>query len=225
MMKRSIVVLLIGLGAASAVVMTCANAADKNKPEVIKTEAKDTVLGRTIDFPGTLSVEVPTLVTLGGRIDQAREQADPVCLALAAKELEAAEMAGGKTAAIKSSDLEKEAVEMVGRRGKTQEIKMVKALLSGAESQKKLGEALSMAVEKNKGITGNCHVNNTSGRTVAIYINDKYVGWIPENGEADFFVGNNPWDNTKLFARSGAKTWGPRFVANENSSYTWNLVP
>jgi hypothetical protein len=103
-MARRSILLLVGLGVTAGLALVPVRAEDK-KGQVIRTEGKEAVLARTIDFPGVVGVDVPALLTLGGRIDQAREQPDPVCLALAALELEAAEQAGGKTAAVKSTDL------------------------------------------------------------------------------------------------------------------------
>jgi hypothetical protein len=199
--------------------------AEEKKPEVLKTEGKDAPMARTIDFMSALEVDVATLDSLGGRIDQARHQADPVSLALAARELEAAEHASGKTTSLKGSDLEKEASEMACRRSRPLEIKMVKALVANGESQKKLDEALQRASEKSKGITGSVHVNNNSGQTVSIYINDRYVGYVQNNQEADYDVGNNACDNTKLVGRCGTKVWGPRYVPYETANHVWNLVP
>jgi hypothetical protein len=222
----SVALLVLGVGAAAVLTPSVRSADDKDKKgEVIKTNAKDTPLARTIDFPEALGVHVPSLLTLGGRIDLAREEANPVCLALAAKELAAAEKAGGKMAAVKAADLEKEAAEMAARRVNADEIKIVQGLVSEEKCQKLLEEALAKTKERTKGITGTCRVVNTSGRTVAIYINDQYRGWVNNNDEREFYVGNNPWDTTKLFGRSGGRTWGPRYVSGEHNYYTWNLFP
>jgi len=220
---------LLGIGTALLLCQPVSLAEEKEKPrpkgETFKNEGKEGALARTIDFPTDLGLDLPALATLGGRIDQARDLPDPVCLALAAKELEAAEKASGKKAGIKAEDLEKEAVAMATRRVKEPEIKMIKALVSGEEAQDKLGKALARMKERSKGVMGYCTVVNTSGRSIAVYINDNYLGWVPNNSENSFYVGNSPEDTTKLFARSGAKTWGPRYVGNAPQNYTWNLFP
>jgi hypothetical protein len=225
-MLRSLSVALLVLGVGCAALLTpSVRSADDKKGEKFKDSPKEVTLARTIDFPEALGVHVPSLLTLGGRIDLARVEANPVCLALAAQELAAAEKAGGKMAAVKAADLEKEAAEMAARRARAGEIKMVQSLVTDEKCQKLLEEGLAKTKERRKGITGGVTVVNSSGYTVTIYVNDMYKGWVNADSEGRFDVGDNPWDNTKLFARAGSRTWGPRYVSEEVSEYTWTLVP
>src|SRR5262249_14902491 len=75
------------------------------KATKIETKSKAAETALTVDFAKELGLSFPTLTTLGARIEQARQQADPVALGLAARELKVAEKVSGKQAAVTADKL------------------------------------------------------------------------------------------------------------------------
>jgi hypothetical protein len=75
------------------------------------------------------------------------------------------------------------------------------------------------------GVTGTVTVVNNTGHTITIYLNDRYVGYVAGCSEKRFFVGDQPEGTTRLFGRSGSRTWGPHHVTRNRHNHTWNLLP
>jgi hypothetical protein len=98
-----------------------------------------------VDFSEELGLSYPSLATLGGRVDSARESEDPVALAVASVELAADEKASGKTDDVKSTDLASEAIELAKERFHPAELKSVAAVLSGNSEAAKLTDVAGKA--------------------------------------------------------------------------------
>jgi len=203
-----------------------------------KIDGKAVTLARTIDFSGNLGLDFATLKTLGVRIDQGRETPDPVGLALAASELAMAEKVSAKQAAVKAADLLTEAVDMAKHRQQPEELRALAFMVgddkvrTGLEKQADAIVKAQKSGERGRGI-GTLTVFNNSGRTVAIYVNDQFVGNVRANNEGSFPVGQYGPDiqdlegplETKIIARSGKYHWGPRVVSKDVQNYKFTLNP
>ncbi len=216
--------------------LTLANGDDKKgdkKGESFKDTPKVVAAAATVDFTGELGLDFNYLRGLGVRIDLARSAGDPVGLAACAKELGVAEKASGKMASVKSADLLKEATEAALRRGSLEELTAMADIVSDAKAKKELEDAAKKVKQeiadrkdgKKRGITGNCKVTNNTEHVIGIWINDSYVGRVDGFAENTFYVGDSPYDTTKLLGRWGSRYWGPRYVPQNYSGYTWNLFP
>jgi hypothetical protein len=212
---------------------------DDKKEDRKTIETKGTKETGPVDFASALGLGLESLKTLGARVDQARSANDPVCLALAAKELHAAEEVSGKHASVKSADLLKEAVEMAKARNRPDELKVVAKLLGEDKEAKQLmtqaerttKEIAARAAEKGepktKGITGDLIVRNRTAYYIDIYVNFTYEGTVPPYETRKTFVGDSPSGTTVLQGKAPGTsyTWGPKAVSGNVSDYTWTLTP
>ena len=156
------------------------------KPEVV-------TRARFVDFGSELGVDLKSLTSLGEQIDQARRDADPVALATAAQLLAAAEKASGKTAKIDSATLAKEAVNLATLRQAPAEMRVVAALVGGAD-----GEALQKAAddlqekieagEETRALHGELVVDNHSHFGVDVYADGRYIGHVHPHSRRRFHV-------------------------------------
>lgn len=233
--------LMAGLFAALGLVLaTEAGQPLGKKATEIESKAEQSTSPATVNFAKDLDLSFPSLVTLGGRIEDARQQADPVALALLARELKVAEDVSGKTTSVKSADLAKEAAEVAKLRFNPQEIKAVAMTIGDKEAKKSLMDVAEKANEyqiaqakaresgeKTRGITGTLHVDSrVRGSTLTVYVNGYRVGVVGPYGDSYFYIGHQPYDNTYLYARSGCGcyTWR-RTVSGPQGSYHWTLNP
>ena len=104
----------------------------KEKKIEVESKAEKYQSAAGIDFAGSFGLSFPSLTTLGARIEQARQAADPVGLAQAANELLIAEKVSGKKAPISADDLRKQAVKMALNRQRSSELQAVALLTSDA---------------------------------------------------------------------------------------------
>jgi len=190
----------------------------------------------SVNFSKELGLEFVSLTTLGGRIAAARVVADPVALAAAAQELAAAEKASGKTAAINSADLLKEAVQLAKIRFTPSELKAVsylakdKSLLAVAEKADKAMQdqiKARQAGETSRGIQGTLHVDSrVQGVWLRVYVDGRFVGNVSPYGDSYFYIGQTPWETTYLSASSfdGSMNWN-RPVGGAVGDYHWTLTP
>jgi hypothetical protein len=213
--------------------LSLADEPKKGNGKELMDKGKQTPTALTVDFSGQLGLGYEYLRTFGARIDLARTVVDPVDLAAAAQELAAAEKVSGKQASIKAADLTKETVEAAERRNMPEELKGVAALITDEQTRKDLETRAASAEkarsarqgEKKRGIQGTLSVYNNTDRTVTIWVNDQYMGYVDANSETSYYIGDSPFNDTKLFGRSGSTTWGPRYVPQSVGDYTWNLTP
>src|SRR5262249_25262355 len=80
--------------------------------QVVESKAEQRAAAAATDFRKQLKLPFASLATLGGRIDAARRDGDPVALAHAASELAVAEKVSGKKADLTSTAVLKEAAEL-----------------------------------------------------------------------------------------------------------------
>jgi len=206
----------------------------KPKPEVIEGKAQPYKTAVGINFGKELGLAFPSLATLGGRIEQARQLPDPVTLAVASRELAAAEQASGKEGSLKSAELSSEAAALAKARSNPKEMKAVAALLG--DKGKDLVAAATKAEEwlaklkkdresgaKERGLRGTLHVDSRYAGWINVYVNGRNVGSIPPRGDIYPYINDNPWETTILFARSDdGRTWRAELTGTWKG-YTWVL--
>jgi hypothetical protein len=192
----------------------------------------------TVDFSGSLGLSLEGLKSLGERIDKARADADPVSLALAAKELSVAEQVSGKKASITADTLLKEAVDLAKMRSEFAELKAV-ALLADDASKKDLttlAEKVGADIEKRKasegkpgektkGIKQYVTVVNHTAWYIDVYVNGRFRGTVDPYDDIEIFVGDRYSDTTVLYAKAPGTdiVWGPRGISRGYDTFTWDL--
>jgi hypothetical protein len=208
-------------------------AADKEGKKALESKADTAPPAGTIDFAAALGMDLVSLRTIGGRIDQARWSCDPVALAAIAKELGAAEEASGKKAALTAEKLTKEAAELAHFRNRPSELKTVAVLIGGAAKDELLKQATETGKEiearkggeRSRGVEGRLYVDNHTGYFVDIFIDGENRGTVKPYHIGTVYVGAASWQATRLFghAPGTSHTWGPRLVDYRVNDYTWNL--
>lgn len=165
-----------------------------------------------VNFVKELGVPLNYLSSLGHEISDARSTPDPVALALLASNLAVAEKVSGKTASVKSADIQKEAVELAKMRGKSAELKALKEIVSDKTTKTELEEEVALA-EKNeakaksdalssvapKALIGMLTVVNHSDECLKIYVHGQYVGEC-HTGETQSFYAHDHHNPTILQA-------------------------
>jgi hypothetical protein len=197
------------------------------KATKIETKSKAGESALTVDFAKELGLGFPTLTTLGARIEQARQQADPIALALAARELQVAEKVSGKQAAVKADKLTEEAVKMAKQRYNSAELKAV-AMLTG-EAGTKLAEyaeeAARKEAEKTRGIQRQLHADSRVNATIDVFVDGRYIGTMGPFGDLYRWIGQSPWETTYLRAQSrDGRTWH-HAARGPHGNYHWILYP
>jgi hypothetical protein len=233
--------LLVAAGLCVGLANLSAAAGDKKETggaRKLESKSKMAESALTINFAKELELGFPSLTTLGARIEQARQQADPVALAALARELGAAEKVADKTASLKASTLAKEAIEMAKHRLDKNEIKAV-ALLTG--KAKDLAEAVvkaeekavkdaddakaRQAGEKGRGIQGRLHADSRVNATIDVFVDGRYVGTMGPFGDIYPWIGQTPWETTYLRAQSrDGRTWH-HAVRGPVGDFHWILNP
>jgi hypothetical protein len=193
-------------------------------------------LATTIDFRKAFGLPFEGLATLGGRIEQARQHSDPVCLAVLSRELEAAEEASGKTAGLTSDALEREAVELAEARASSPELRAIRVLIDDESAKKKLGALAAKATdfekeqsekarsgERSRGITGSVFVVNHADEVVQITVNGFVRGYVPAGQTMAFFVGDSVFGRTQLKGIGLDGGFYARQVENpqQGGNFTW----
>lgn len=167
--------------------MTSAQDANE-KSAKLETNAEKRTPANTIDFNAELQVPLQALSHLGQMIEEARQEADPICIASAANILAAAEsLAGDKRAKLTSSELWDEAMKLAEMRNSSAEL-LTLASLAGddkATSLKEMSESAKAdedaareaeeAGETAKDLNGDLHIYNRSHEYVSIYIDGRYL--------------------------------------------------
>lgn len=154
-----------------------------------------------IDFNSELQVPLQALSHLGQTIEDAREEADPVCIASAANVLAAAEsLAGGKKATITSAQLWDEAIKLAQLRNASAELSVLANLASGevaadlkerseaAKASEEAAAAAAAAGETQRDVTGDLHVINQSHEYINLRVDGRCVGWIAPHGHRNLHV-------------------------------------
>lgn len=209
---------------------------DEQKMTKIETKCAAGMCANGVNFAKELNLGFPCLTTLGARIETARQQADPVGLAAAARELTAAEKACGKHAAITGEALTREAIDLAKLRAEPAEMKAVASIagpagkeLMGATAKAEEFRAKQKADRDSgvatRGVRGVVHVDSRWGGYIRVYINGRDVGSMGPYGDIYPYVSDNPWEVTMLYAvGDDGRTWR-REVPGSYGRYHWILNP
>lgn len=193
----------------------------------------------TINFIKDLDLHFESLATLGGRIEEARRNADPVALATCATYLAAAETASGKKASLTADALTKEAVELAKLRDESAELKAVAALdkdasaeltpLAEKAAKREADErAAFKSGERPRGIKGYVTAVNNTGYRVYVWEDGHELGWVNPYDTYTFNIriGHGPNHNSVLNCRSEDGTYHYRYVIDfTTENFTWTLNP
>ncbi len=166
----------------------------KKDRETVTAKAETVKQGKLVDFAGTLGLQFSSMNTLGEKIDTARIASNPVDLAVAAKLLESAETASGKTAEITSESLYEEATNLAKERGNPAELLTIASLVGG-DSANDL-KAVAKAAEQQQGeegettrdLNGDLHIDNHTHSVLHVYVDGHEVGHIYPHGTREFHV-------------------------------------
>jgi hypothetical protein len=213
-------------------------AADKEK---IDSKATRRATAASVKFRKELGLPLPTLSTLGSRIDAARRAHDPVALANAASELSVAEKASGKKASLLATELMKESAQLAALRRQEKELWAVtttaqqvaatddslttlKQILDQAKAQ---AAADSEAIRMNQEPTWKPRtviVNNYTTQYIDVWCNGIYKVQVAP-GMAQSFVIEHRWNPTVLTGDGDEdeQTWGPVNIWGRFNKYTWNI--
>lgn len=200
--------LILGLSAAGVCADPAAPAAGGDQTSVKTSIAKAGQSGgpsafdaATVNFAKELGASLGYLDSLGHEIFQARKDADPVALALAAQGLAVAEQVAGKKAAITSDQLMKEAAELAQEREYSEELTAVALLVPDsatrdqlneeAETSRKAEAAAKKALEegeRSRELFGTLEVHNHSSECVNIYVSGRPYGIVHAGQIAHYHV-------------------------------------
>jgi hypothetical protein len=208
----------------------------KKAPKLIESKVGAAKSAATVDFATELGVGLSTLTGLGVRIEQARQAADPVGLASAARDLAVAEKVSGKEAGVTAKELTKEAIQLGKRRYDATEL-LALAEMVGPTGGKDLRELAKKARAraatakkdkeegKDRGIQGTLHVDSRVGATLFIYVDGNFKGTVAPGGDSFFYIGQTAGETTYLTAR----TVDGRSVSNSVSAavfdFKWTITP
>lgn len=231
-MYRTVAALLLA-GVAFAGLQAGEGAGEKGKIKVYApTSQIKTTPVATLDFKKALDLGFDSLGSLGGRIDRARKDADPVGLAAAASELRVAEQVSGNTAKVTAADLAAEAVELAKMRNSAKELKAVSLLLPEGKARTSLASAADAAKKKEaedaaqikkgvrmKGLNGRLEINNVTGHDFNIIINGQVRGVSTKYADQQVYVYHGPHTNTVIQAHSTTNGRGWVWRINDNPTY------
>ena len=157
----------------------------------LETNAETRTPPSTIDFGRELDVSLQALAHLGRTIEDAQEEADPICIASAANILAVAEsLSDGKKASLTSEQLWSEAIKLAELRKSSTELAALAKMTSGeqakdlmerSESAKAEEQAAAKAAESgetDRDLDGDLHVIKRSHDWVRIYVDGRYLGRI-----------------------------------------------
>jgi hypothetical protein len=213
-------------------------AADK---EVISTKATTQKTAASIKFRKQLGLPLPSLSTLGSRIDAARRAHDPVALASTASELATAEKASGKKADLAASQLAQETVELAKQRRHEKELRALvatqqqltltddtittlKQILDEAKAQ---AAADSEAIRMNQEPTWTPRkviVNNYTTQYIDVWVNGYYKVQVGPGLSQSFMI-EHRWNPTVLtgYGDDDEQKFGPVNIWGRFKTYTWNI--
>lgn len=215
-------------------------AAEPDK-QVVDSKAGKRPSAATIDFRKEFNLPLPSLGTLGARIEAARRAPDPVSLGHAANELAVAEKVSGKKASLTSAALMHESAELARLRREAVEMRaalqLAKQVSDEQEDITNLKESIAAAeqytreerekIQRNEEPSGaprRVLVNNCTPQYVDVYVNGFFKMQLPP-GAGKWCVIEHKWNPTVLKAYGSEDTvqWGPRYIWGEFKTYTWNL--
>ncbi|WP_442509011.1 hypothetical protein SH528x_000557 [Novipirellula sp. SH528] len=203
-------------------------AADKSKLETTPTKRTP---ANQIDFNAELQVPLQALSHLGKTIEEAREEADPICIASAANILGVAEsLAGDKKASLTSAQLWDEAIQLAERRKSSAELAALAKMApsdkaaslqeqsSAAKEAEDEAAAAAIAGEATRDLHGDMHVMNRSHEYIYLYVDGRYIGSIAPHQQREFHLHGA----YHLLGRSHYHTWH-QDIHGHRHHYDWVL--
>jgi len=194
-----------------------------------------------VKFRKELGLALPSLNTLGTRIDAARRAHDPVALAHAANELATAEKVSGKKASLTSLELAKESAELAKLRRQESELRATLAvqqqitgtddaittltqILNDAKAQAK---ADSEAIRMNQEPTWTPRkviVNNYTTQYIDVWVNGYYKVQVSPGMSQSFLI-EHRWNPTVLtaYGDDDETTFKAIPIWGRFKTYTWNI--
>ena len=171
---------------------------------------------------------------------EARQNGDPVALALIGTELAVDEEVSGKKADLTSADILSEAKDLAKMRWKEKELAAVALLLKDKAAAKELTDLVGPAKkaeaeriarfksgERERGIRV-LEVINTTQNPLSIRVNGEHVGWIDPFSTGEFFLHPHHWHPPYLFL-SAHDAQGNRchaqYFTGHYPKFTWTLIP
>lgn len=190
----------------------------------------------SVKFRQQLGLPLPSLATLGTRIDAAHRAGDPVTLAHAAGELRNAEKVSGKQASLTSKQLMADAAKLASLRRRSAELQSVLAasdqvaLADGQVAEmKKLIEMTKLedqkiAAKEEPNAPRKVVVNNYTPQYVDIQINGYLSGQVPPSSKKIFTI-EALWNPVivKGWGNEDETVFGPIRLEGRFGTYTWNL--
>jgi hypothetical protein len=240
---------LVGMALLGLVVFACLvtrpapgadDPAEKDK-EVVDSKGTPRPSAAAIPFRKELNLPLPTLSTLGTRIDAARRAHDPVALAHAAAELKVDEDVSGKKASLTSAQLATEAAQLAAIKKQEKELEAVLKVTTQVYTQEKnlrllndsLNEAKRGVKEESDAIRRNEEptwkprkvvVNNYTDGYIDVWVNGNYKCQVAP-GMSQLFYIEHRWNPTVLtaYGNEDTITYGPRYIWGRFDKYTWNI--
>jgi len=200
--------------------------ADKPEDLTEGTKQEKYTVATTVGFDAAFGLNFPSLSTVGARIDKARRAADPVSLALAAKELEVAETVSTKKASLTAKELMSEAVELGKLRNDAKELKALSLLVSTEDKTKENLEKAAEKAEKDEGTRGiraRLTVHNYRNNQLQLYYNGYEVGTVPPRASRAFRINDTSGSDFTLRAADHfGRRWGKSY-SGSFTNFTWTI--
>jgi hypothetical protein len=181
------------------------------------------------NFAAALGLDLENLRTLGSRIDQARRNTEPVCLALLAKELAVAEEVAKKKTEPTAAALMQQAVAMAKARNVPAELRAVAQLADKdkdeliAQADKTDKQIEARKGSAGKGITGYLIVVNRTPNDLRIVVNFRYRGVAEAYSVSRCYVGDSPSSTTYLYAENSRGQSASRTVSYPAGDIEWTI--
>jgi hypothetical protein len=182
----TVVAALLGMSSSFCLAQDTKIVKEEIRSSLSKDSEKTACFGAcTINFQKELGANFGFLIPLGSQIHQARLNADPVTIAVAAISLSAAETATGKQAKVTAKQVMAEAVELAKIRGDVKELKAIAQLVSNAATKSQLKQLIESAEdsaaevdEASREHYGTLTVENHTPHDLRIMVDGRVVGHV-----------------------------------------------
>jgi hypothetical protein len=206
----------------------------------VKLESKKTEEAPIPNFARAYSLPFRSVSTLGLRLKQAREDCDPICLALIGSELGAYEKVSGKKAPLTADAVRKEAIDLGQMRRMSRELEVladlvkdsttateIKSLADKAKQEEKDRAAAAKSGERERGFHYLKVQNNTDVYIGSIRVNGHHLGGVPAYSTVTFhtpFMRNHRQVFLSAHDNMG-DVWRSHTVTGEHLTFHWSLNP
>jgi hypothetical protein len=218
---------------------TNSRAQDKKGVATKESKLEKATPATAVDFVGTYKLSLQSIATLGSRIEAARSAADPVTLAILARELGVAEKVAGKKADLTADALAVEAVDLAKLRNQSDELAAVALAVdadaartelqkhsTAAKKREEDAAAAAKSGERARGLQGDLIIVNLHGVPMRVYVNGQYRGTAGANS-TDYFYVNDPHGPTTFEVRYPDGRFRARWVSVSHTipSFRWRIDP